>query len=400
MLEKIQFKSEYARRIPDPNFKKDHGTELHSFFMRCVDLPPNIGDEPNARTPNIKKLTYRRVAESLLEADDDDNGTFHLKNKGITIIAKSVKNTKGGTNDDYTVELETGKHGIVDGGHTYKIIQENNETGHTPEDQYVRVDIRVGVPDSWIPMISGGLNTAVQVDAMSLENLKAHFGWIKEELNSDDGRGKWSQHIAWEENEGGTAMDAKDLIAIMCLLNPILFPNDADQQPIIAYSSKEQSLKKFMDDPATFKPVKPILRDMLILHDTIASTAYDLWNKQGKAKAGLIKFFWKKKKSNQQFPFIDTEREYRLLKPAVYPILAAFRCFTRRNELTNDVEWIVDFSEILNFWQDEGRPMLETVHSTLNELGYSLTSLGKNGNLWITLHSRVGVKLYQKGLMK
>lgn len=392
MLEKFQFKCAYARRIPDPNFKKKYGMENYAFLMRCKDVPEGIGTEPNARNPNIKKLTYQKVAESLLEEDGDDRGTFHLKNKGITIIADAVR-TKG--NDQYEITLDSSAHGIVDGGHTYAIIQANK--ADIPDDQYVRVDIRVGVVEqTWIPMISRGLNTAVQVQEMSLKNLGTSFNWLKQTLKAKH------ELIAWTENEAGKHMDARDLIAIMCLLNPILFPNSTSQNPMIAYTSKEKALSLFTNNEAAFRAMQPILLQVLKLHDTISFTARDVWNKtEDKTKAGGLKIFEKRKRGKHNFPFIGEESEYKLVKPALYPILAAFRRFVKRDELTaiGKLEWIVEFDEILAFWEEEGRDMLVLAHETSKTLGYVLNALGKNSNLWTTLHANTGVKLYERGLL-
>ena len=396
MLEKYTFESAFVRRIPDPNFHKTRNMETFAFLMRCKDVPPDIGDEPNARTPNIKKLTYRRVAESLL-GHDTDPGTFHLKNKGITIIAESVKPQKGTSKDEYVVEMDTSAHGIVDGGHTYALIQENKD--NIPDDQYVRIDVRIGVPLDWIPMISGGLNTAVQVQSMSLENLGSSFNWVKETLGSR------KQKIAWDENEAGKYIDARDLTAIMCLLNPLVFPNDGPLHPTISYTSKEKTLERFSneDTKASFKRMEPILLEILELYDYIAYTARDVWNDGSQpAKGKSMKIIDAKKRGKFDFPFIDKESECRLAKAALYPILGSFRWFVQRNEIsrTGDLEWITDFSEVKGFWKTNGREMLVTTNETLRDLGYRLTSLGKSNNLWSTLHSKTGMQLYTQGLMK
>lgn len=143
------------------------------------------------------------------------------------------------------------------------------------------------------------------------------------------------------------------------------------------------------------------MKDVLVLHDTIASSARDIWNASEGSKAGLMKIFESKKRGKHEFPFIDGEGEYRLTKPALYIILGAFRRFVRRNNITNELEWITDFEKIKTFWEDNGRDMLVSIHETLSkDLGYSLTSLGKNGSLWTSLHSRVGIQIYEQGLNK
>jgi hypothetical protein len=70
----------------------------------------------------------------------------------------------------------------VDGGHTYKLIVDNRENPNLPKDQYVKFEIITNVPEEWITDIAGGLNTSVQVEDMSLDNLSNKFEWIKNDL--------------------------------------------------------------------------------------------------------------------------------------------------------------------------------------------------------------------------
>ena len=102
-----------ARRVPDPVFKSQFNTERHLFVMNVKDLPLNISTDPNARTANINKQVYKVVEDSLLNRQDGAYpNSFHLKNKGITIIAQSVEQHG---EKDYKVSLDI-HHGIVDGG--------------------------------------------------------------------------------------------------------------------------------------------------------------------------------------------------------------------------------------------------------------------------------------------
>ena len=178
----FRFRPVCARRIPDPNFKNIYNAERHIFVMPVGELPEGIGLDPDARNPNIRKRVYRQVRESLLNRDSSEPNTFHLKNKGIVMIAQAVKQVD---DNQYIVTMKSGLHGIVDGGHTYALIQEHLNDDQLPKDQYVIVEIRTGVPDLWISDIAGGLNTTVQVQAMSLDNLKGAFEWIKQEVKSE-----------------------------------------------------------------------------------------------------------------------------------------------------------------------------------------------------------------------
>jgi len=391
MIESFDFVSAWSRRLPDPNFKNEHQMETHIFVVRCKDMPAGIGTEPNARQPNLHKRTYQNVKSSLLGEDDTEQGTFHLKNKGITIIADKVSQIDG--KDSYRIDLESGSHGIVDGGHTYKLIVENRDD--IPEDQFVKVEIRTGVPQAWIPMISGGLNTAVQVQAMSLDNLSGKFVWLKTLLGSQ------KDNIAWSENDENTFLDARDLTAIMCLFNVALFPNESGKQPTEAYTSKARTLGYYEQDQAKFEQMNDIVKDILTLHDTVAFTAKDHLKTAGIKQTGKLAIVDMKKKGKHTFPFIGQQAEQRLQKPALYPILGAFRRFVVRDNLDGGkMKWVVDFDLILEFWQQNGPQMLQIVYDTSVDLRYNLNAVGKSANLWTTLHSFVGMKTYELGYVR
>src|SRR5260370_42331340 len=107
------FPSKFVRRVPDPVFHADHGMERHFMFVPAADVPKELPMDPNARVPNIRRSVYKEVRESLQKPD----GQFHLKHKGITLVAHSVEKKD---NSEYEVHFEKG-HGILDGGHTYSL---------------------------------------------------------------------------------------------------------------------------------------------------------------------------------------------------------------------------------------------------------------------------------------
>jgi hypothetical protein len=72
-------------------------------------------------------------------------------------------------------------HGIVDGGHTYKVIT-GNQAGVT-EDRYVTLEIMTGVEDDF-EAIAGARNTSVQVKEKSLAELEGKLDNIKAATDS------------------------------------------------------------------------------------------------------------------------------------------------------------------------------------------------------------------------
>lgn len=379
-VETFHFRPTCARRIPDPNFKNTHGLERHLFMMSVKEMPSGIGLDPNARSPNIRKRVYQQVEASLLGLDGSPPGTFHLKNKGITIIADSVKQVG---KDEYSVGLRSGLHGIVDGGHTYELIVRNTDNEDLPDDQYVSVEIRVGIPDFWIPEIAGGLNTSVQVQAMSLDNLAGAFSWLKEDLKPEP----YFSEIAWSENDKGE-FDARDIISLMLLFNVALFPNDRDDHPVIGYEKKSLALKMFEDSSDSFKRMRPILKDLLQFHDIVRQEARHLWNQAG-GKGGSLSFIEHRRRGTFLFPFSRKKDEYRLMTGALYPILAAFRWYVEQDPTTLKFGWRGGFPAILAAWRGLGAELMRATVATSNELGRNPQSIGKSRNHWANLHARV-----------
>ncbi len=381
MLEKFRFKTAYARRIPDPNFKNEHGTERHLFVMPVKSIPTGIGLDPNARKPNIQKRVYRKVEASLLQQDDSPKGTFHLKSKGITIIAQAVKQLG---DNEYEVAIESGIHGIVDGGHTYKLITENQDNDDLSDDQYVNVEVRVGVPERWIPEIAGGLNTSVQVQDMSLDDLSGQFEWLKGCLRGES----YFDKIAWSENDPGD-YDARDIISMLLCFNVALFPNDQEEHPVAAYEKKSAALKMFEENTESFKRMKPIIKDILRFHDIVSMHGRQLYNQAGGAKGGSLAFVDHRKRRKYQFTFTGEEDAFRLAPGALYPMMASFRWYVVQDQETLKMKWRGGFKAVLAAWQDLGGDLMRATVQTSNELGRNPQSIGKSRNHWSNLHSRV-----------
>ena len=394
MYTNYEFKTKFSRRFPDPVFNKTHNSEKHIFLMKCQDLPLNIGNDPNARTPNTNKSIYKKIKESLLADDSSnsmENGFFHLKNKGITIVAESVEQ-KG--DNIYEVKMLENHHGILDGGHTYKLITDNVD--EISENQYVQVEIRTGIPHDWITSMAEGLNTSIQVSQESLFNLEGQFEWLKSILKSNK---LINESIAWQENDDGY-IHARELLCILTLFNVAIFPNKENKHPIAAYNTPNQILNLYQQNKKSYEAMSDIVLNILYLYDHIRASARDIWNegkrvsgKKGSAKS--LEIIETRKRGNYSFPFsADKETNFRLHKPATYPILSAFRRFVKRSEIKDNFKicWDTDFENIKAFWHKHGYDLLQSVYDTSQGLNYQLLSVGKNNNLWTTLHSQVGIK--------
>lgn len=378
---KFVFNSIFARRLPDPVFHKIHGIERFILMMPVNGIPEGLPNDPNARLPKTRRRVYRDIEESLFDAGDNTPGTFHLKHKGITLIADAVH--RRGESNDYSVTCKPG-HGIVDGGHTYELITKNKDNPHLPKDQYVKFEIITNIPEDWISEIAGGLNTSIQVEDMSLYNLANSFDWIKDELKDQP----YFDRLAWREGEDGN-YDARDLIALMACFLIGLYPNNASEHPVFAYEKKKTALDLFAEHEDEYRKVRPILRDILRLYDTISLEAKEKWNKATGGRAGLATFVEKRKRGLFEFIFVQKEDEYRLHPAAAIPMLAAFRWMVEDDPSKKKYRWRGGFKSVLERWEHAAPELMKLTFEQNKDSGRTLNALGKSRAHWNNLHTKL-----------
>ncbi len=388
-MKSITLKTKFARRFPDPVYSQ---AKRYVLFLAVTDVPPDIPREPNPREQNIDRGIWKDIRLHLLNKEGIAN-TFHLKNKGITIVADGLE--KAGE-DVYRLILDD-TQGIVDGGHTYQLIQDSledirrhNEEEEEPIQQFVKIEVLTGLEPNSIVEVAGGLNTAVQVQKMSLHNLDSGFDWIKEELKEKP----YFSQLAFRENEKAS-YDARDIVAIMELFNIKVFPDGEISHPVRAYMSKAAVLDNFIEHPEHYKALKPILQDILVLHDTIRMDAMNLYNALGGKRAGNLAFVEARKRGKYQFPFLMNsvgeapEAEKRLSVAALFPMLAAFRSIVHIDD-NGTVMWKTgSFDKVLELWKQVGGNLMLATQDTNEDVGRKANAIGRNKNHWRTLYGIV-----------
>lgn len=387
-MKTISLKARFARRFPDPVHS---AIERHILFVAVTDVPNNIPREPNPREQNIDRGIWKDIRQHLLNQDGVAN-SFHLKNKGITIIADRVEKK---SDDVYDLVLDE-TQGIVDGGHTYQLIQDSlddirqhNEEEESEINQYVKIEIVTGLDPNLIVEVAGGLNTAIQVQKMSLHNLDKGFDWIKKELEDKP----YYEEIAFRENEKAP-FDARDIVAILELFNVEAFPDGAISHPVRAYMSKAAVLDNFIENPQQYKNLRPLLHDFLILHDIMRKDAMELYNSLGGKRAGSLAFVEARKKGKYQFPFLRDDERFtaespkRLSVAALYPMLAAFRSLVKVDD--GKAAWkLNNFDSVLELWQQVGGNLMLATQDTNEDVGRKANAIGRNKNHWRTLYGIV-----------
>jgi hypothetical protein len=365
--------------MPDP---KRRDIEHHFLWVAAADMPAGLPLGANARIPNINRGIYEEVQESLAD-DSEDGGFFHLKNLGIIVVADSVRKIADGVFD---VVIDPARGGILNGGHTNQLLVDSQEKEPIP-DNYVLVAIRTGVPQKWVPEMSGGLNTTVQVQPKSLDNLAGYFKWIKEELGNEP----YFKEIVFREGDDGS-IDIRDIIAMMTCMNVARFPNSSDESPIAAYEKKSQCLDWFESDEGSYRKLRPILKDILRLYDIIRAEARDLYNAdksdgQGR-KGGALSFVDQRKRGVFKFVFISEEKSYALNPAAAYPILAAFRWMVEE-AADGTFRWKGRFDDVVRLWRESAGELMRLTKQTSDEVGRRPNALGKSRPHWSNLHARV-----------
>lgn len=378
-----------ARRVKHPVFPE---IEKHYMLVRAVDLPDGIRKDANAReATGLKRQVYRDVQKSLM-GESGMPGIFDLKNKGIVVLAETVKKTG---DDTYEIYINDGQ-GIVDGGHTYEIICNAQIDGRIPEDQYVEVQVRTGVDPDLITEISSGLNTGIAVKAHSIANLDGKYEWIKDELSDTP----YVNRIAWRESDDGD-YDVRDLIAVLECMNVFTFPNESGNHPISAYEAVNRVADRFSADAdlneaditkSVYYRLKPILKDALHLFDVIRRDFRDAYNQATSGNAGALDIMEQAAKGKKfDFPFAELEPcEYRLTKGALFPIFAAFRNKVSIGE-NGQAEWLGGFRSVLALWNSAKAEIVMQTKDAIKDYGRKPDVLGKSRGNWNNLHKTLEV---------
>lgn len=384
-----------ARRIHDPNFSD---AVEHIFTVDVLDLPEfPLGANP--REQNTNRRVYRDVAESLRNESGADNA-FLGKNLGIFACAQKVEKVKG-REDEFMLEFSEGESvldgldGILNGGHTAQLIWKNQQEIRNRRElgrdirQYVKLYVRQGYPRAVLAEMAGTLNTTLQVQAYSLAEHQDRFTWIHEVVDDKP----YAKAIAFKENQKAPYF-VTDVLSMLALFDTVGYPNDGGSHPTGAYREKSQILKRYLDDERQLERLKPILSDILVLHDTIASEGADKYNeyfrggkndpqrKKGRAHdlewVDVGKF---------EFPFTGTTGDRKLNRAAIYPTLAAFRWMV--DDSGSKVKWKGGFSAVKKIWASAGPEMMKLTQDTSIETGRRTMALGKSSSHYNSLHSAI-----------
>ncbi len=291
--------------------------------VHLLDPTPPLPLDVNARAQNLRLGVARAIRRSL--EDPEKAEIFHLLNRGMVIAAKAVAFDT--SSRLLTLELtDSALHGVLDGGHTYKVIRE-----YAPEDSPARVTLEIltGSEDYQADIVEAR-NTSTQVVEYALANVRKEFEPILEWL---DQRGIPRNRIRVKQFDPSADIPILDVLAIMYLFDIETFGTDVDgldNPPILAYSGKGSVLKHFSVEkktPIFTKKLLPLLPDILWLWDYVAFRLLDHYREGLGNPTGRVGSRRGNTVASKQGDFMtDMEivhiphRAYRL------PVMAAMRC--------------------------------------------------------------------------
>ena len=196
----LRLSTHQFRSVPSPTNDSKYGL----FFTPATNLPRDLWDwrSVNPREVNNRSAVYRAIIQTLRE----EPARFHERNRGLTIVAKDLSYDE--KRKEVVLQIDDPKvHGVVDSAHTLDAVirsQDDLPEGSSSK-AYVFIKVVVGVDDTQIAEIAGGLNTSQQVDLTSLENLRKHFADLKKSLSHE----RYADQIAYKMNEDNPSTYAK-----------------------------------------------------------------------------------------------------------------------------------------------------------------------------------------------
>lgn len=392
------------RSLPVPGVA---GASMGTCFVRVTDLPTELDNymEINPRVPSRTKkgVLQGPVVKGILETLREEPESMVLKNQGIYVLVESAKYLH---NPDKVSSLrlkltDKGRHGIINGGHTYAAIREALETASeeelkTLERAYVKLHIMQGIEAELVPEIAEGLNRSRQVDDPSLLNLQGDFDIIRKALRGHPAE----KAVAYHQGDSGEVY-ISEVLVYLAMFNTDRFTEL--RHPGGLYNRQALGLRYFTDDLAESKkslvariqrlPQILELVDKVRLH--IPAAARKAGFKYGMARAGG-QHLGGKHSTGMRLPFLDLQSEYRVPNGWVYPIVAAFRANLVWNKDKTAVTWREDLDKMLI---DLMPALVSVCVAEHKDSGGRPELVGKKEAAYAACFTKVELYLARKGLL-
>lgn len=376
------------------------GARLGVCYVRATDIPADLDRfmEINPRVPSRSKkgVLSGPVVKGILETLTDVPEQMVLKNQGIYLLVNDAAFDRAKA--QLTLQFtDVGKHGIINGGHTYAAIREAIETSEDKEalkSAFVRLHVFQGIDEDYVPEIAEGLNRSRQVDDPSLVNLQGEFDVIRRVLKDVPG----ADQIAYHQGDSGPIY-ISEVLVLLELFNIERFSEQ--KHPNVLYNRQALGLKYFTEDlqhrrAQTLQLINK-LPDILWLADKVRKltpVAAKHNNFQfGRAKIGDTRAGAAANKGIT-LPFSGEKVDYRVPNGWVYPMLASFRANLRWDGKT--YRWKMPLETLLHSTIDGLVGVCVREHRENNQRP---DILGKRESAWAQCFTKMQLFLARKGLL-
>lgn len=332
----IKFPVYSFRKQPTPADQQGKGK--YYLVVSVVDVPQELNEwrALNIRDPKEEIRVPKEIRDSLRDKPSD----FYFKNRGLLVLADEVIFD----NKTNMVELrfsDPAMNGLVDGGHSYRVIR--NHVEGLSEDERKEVEAFVSMEclegfktrEEVVPIIEAR-NNSTPVQEQSTLELLGSFDKIKEVLKEK----LYAPRIFYKQYEealGDTPkdLDIKEILSYLICFDVEGF--DEKTHPIKAYSSRAAVVDYFKENKDRLEKYIPLLPEILELRDRIYLRLPAVYNKSKKGedgekggKFGKLKGVDKVVRGpKEELVFVSEESEFRIPSGFIYPILASFRNLVR-----------------------------------------------------------------------
>jgi len=343
---------------------------------------------------DVKESSY--VWKSMQQSLEFDAENFIYKNKGILILANEFSYDESNKSIDISLTDKL-LHGIVDGGHTFAVLKENESNRSLLDEVFVKVEFIVGIDDrNVVAELTEARNTAAQVKEESIMNLKDLFDGIKRSVECELNYG---DKIAYKEYEKGKNISVKEILGYLITFDVDKF--NIENPPTFAYSSKSRVLKYFELPEVRNrlnKQIVPLLPTILELWDTLYESIPSLYEgriltlKKSGSETPIVKDY-SKKNIKVHLNFKDRDIDYKCPDGWIFPLFASFR------------ELIIVNNGIAHFKVDP----IEFFHKHKGEIASSFTKMlkenvdpqvtGKNAIFWMNFSYKIRELSREDGIL-
>ncbi len=183
------------------------------------------------------------IAKGIMRTLDERPDTMHPLNRGITVLSNGFRydsHTKM-----FTILLrDPKKHGIIDGGHTFRAIEQvldkRQEAGVDSPNAFVNIEILAGYDEISSDIISAR-NSVAAVRDSAIYSLEGVFKDLQAQLKKEGIEGL----VAFRQNEI-KPISVEEVLAVCTLFHPSYA--EGSSHPMKAYTSRAGCVEIYADE--------------------------------------------------------------------------------------------------------------------------------------------------------